>query len=562
VRRPPHHGPSRAERLLRVAGAAAFLAIAPCTASPAESFAIVAVGELPQGPDADLAELAHQLRAACRDRVGNVLDVPTMQARLRGQTDGATLSELDRAYGGALAVYQNGEFESALRTLRAIVEDIEALPEGREPYQQWIRATLRLAHAAATIGRNEEADAVLIRLLRIEPGFRADPDQYSPTYRRRMDDLRVRVRGMAQRRVTIVANGRAGSLFVDGRPSGTTPMTLFLPAGRYRIGGVSGALRVPSFQVDLTEEDRTVVLDFETAEAIRLTAGPGLALSTARRAEGLIRAGAWLDVDRLIVAARAFEGDAPFLVGSIYDVRRGALLREGSVRTVAGGVPSANIGALAAFLLTGAQQREVKARTPDAVVAAPRPDVARAAAEVPPTLSPRPSAEVAGGAPAAASAPRPVDPPATTRGSTVPAAVEPPPADAAAPPDLRPREALAARPTPPPDLLPVARPGQGAWKRPAAWVAGGLAVGLAGLAVNRRLAANDAYADAGELLGPDGALLSSSYGDRYRDLVRDGDAAARATWISAGASVAFAVVAGWLGGWPASPAGTSSSTGR
>src|SRR5512146_1362912 len=107
----------------------------------AESLAVLAVEDPPAGPDADLAELAHQLRAACRDRIGGVEDVPAMRARLLGQTSNATLSELDRAYGGALAVYQNGEFESALRTLHAIVQDIEALPEGREPYQQWIRAS-------------------------------------------------------------------------------------------------------------------------------------------------------------------------------------------------------------------------------------------------------------------------------------------------------------------------------------------------------------------------------------------------------------------------------------
>ena len=40
------------------------------------------------------------------------------------------------------------------------------------------------------------------------------------------------------------------------------------------------------------------------------------------------------------------EGGAQFLLGSIYDVRRGALLREGSVRMVAGSVPAVNLGAL------------------------------------------------------------------------------------------------------------------------------------------------------------------------------------------------------------------------
>jgi len=289
-------------------------------------------------------------------------------------------------------------------------------------------------------------------------------------------------------------------------------MTVFLPAGRYRIGGAAGALRVPSFEVDLTAEDRTVVLDFATAEALRMASGPGLALTPARRGEGLIRAGAWLDVDKLVVASRAVEGDAPFLVGAIYDVRRGAMLREGSVRTVAGSVPSANIGALAAFLLTGAQQREVRGRSSE---------VAAAVAPSPVDLRPDP-------APAAAAtadrllvqSPVPFQDGTASRGR---------------------RGWLEPRP----------------WMRPVAWLAGGSAVGFAGLAVNRRLAANDAYARAESLIGPSGVLASSSDLPRYRSLTAEGDTAARITWISAGASLVLGAAAGLLG-WssaepPASP---------
>ena len=539
-----HHGTAHAvsRRALPLLAALAhsLAALAPAGAS-AETLAVVAAGDPAHGIDPGLAELTHQLRAACRDRVGGVLDVPTMQARLLGQSAGATVSELDRAYGGALAVFQNGEFESALRTLRAIVEDIEALPEGREPYRQWIRAQLRLAHAASTIGRYDEADGALTRLLRVEPNLRADPDQYSPTYRRRMDEIRARVQALPQRRVTVVGAGRPGSVFVDGRPSGTTPMTLFLPSGRYRMGGAAGALRVPSFLVDLTDEDRTVVLDFETADAIRMASGPGLVLQAARRGEGLIRAGAWLDVDKLIVASRGVEGDAPFLVGAIYDVRRGSMLREGSVRTVAGTVPSVNVGALAAFLLTGAQQREVRARTPDAIVGAEPPVARLASTSAPaalPTAEPRPE-RISSSPPAAAVAPgqldlRPAPPAAPIPGISTASPVV---SGSGTPSGSRPW------------------PGGRRWVRPAAWVAGGCAFGFAALAVDRRLAANDAYDEAQTLLAPDEALISSTARARFDSLTADGDAAVRHSWISAGASVIFAAAAGFLGWTSSQPTG-------
>ncbi|HEX9051391.1 MAG TPA: hypothetical protein VF841_12740, partial [Anaeromyxobacter sp.] len=366
----------------------AAVAIALLAAAPAGAFerlGVVAVADPPAGPDADLAELAHQLRAACRDRVGGVEDVPTMRAHLLGQTSNATLSELDRAYGGALAVYQNGEFESALRTLHAIVEDLESLPESGDAYSQWVRAQLRLAHAAITVNRDAEADDALFTLARTDLAIAPDPDQYSPSYRKRFEGVKGKVRALPARRLVVTAEGRPGTVFVNGRALGTTPLSLWLPTGTYRIGGASDELRVPSFRVDLRSEDRAVVLDFGLAESLRVNAGPGLALPVARRGDGIVRAGAWLGVDRVVSVSRVFEGQAAFLLGSIYDVRRGALLREGSVRMVAGSVPSANLGALAAFLLTGQSSRDVVDRT----------EVARAAPSAPAAAAAPPVAAVA-----------------------------------------------------------------------------------------------------------------------------------------------------------------------
>jgi hypothetical protein len=578
----------------------------------AETVAVLAVGDPPNGPDLDLAELTHQLRAACRDRAGNVLDVPSMRGRLLGQLSGATVSELDRAYGGALAVYQNGEFESATRTLRAIVEDLEGLPESAEAYSQWIRARLRLAHASLAIGQPAAADEALLPLLRTDLDLRVDPEQYSPNYRKRLDDLRARVKALPRRRLTVLAEGREGTLFVNGRDLGRTPATVILPAGTYRIGGADGALRVPTFQVDLANEDRTVVLDFGLAEALRPNAGPGLAVAPERRAAGIIRAGAWLGADRLVVATVTREGSAAFLLGSMYDVRRGALLREGAVRMNAGSVPAVNLAALASFLLTGQSQRDVKERTPEQrEVPAPPLPAPIAAAPAPKKPEPAP-------APAPAVAPPPVAPPPVAATPPTSARAEPtrapvaPPAAPALPPSTPPRAAPAqAKPTteatspaqgpsseksaaavpatpgpgssahggaallaapavaakPRPDLsLPEPALGRAPsrasaprWMRPAAWVTGGLALGFGGLAVQQGAASNDAYSKANAMLGPNGLVIGDP--DHHAALVRDGDAAKRNAWISAGVATGLAVTAGILGwkSWPGDAAGEAAA---
>jgi hypothetical protein len=578
-------------------------------ASAMERLGVIAVADPPYGPDADLGELAHQLRAACRDRAGGIEEVSTMRARLLGQSSNATTSELDRAYGGALAVYQNGEFESSVRTLRAIVEDLEALPEDDDAYHQWKRALLRLAYTELTVENPREVEKALMTLARTDPNHPVDPEQYPPSFRRRFEEAKSRTRALPKRRLQVLAEGKPGIVYVNGRPMGTTPVVLSLPAGPYRIGGAAGALRVPSFRLDLEHEDRSVVLDFALAEALRVNAGPGLALPAAQRPYGIIRAGAWLGVDRIVVASRAEEGQAQFLLGSIYDVRRGALLREGSVRMVAGSVPSVQLGALAAFLLTGQSSRDVKDRTQEA----PReivPPLPVAALEAAPS-SPEPPLPVArlvvppaaaGAVPALQAAIRPASAPTPAPAPLAPAplvtasvspsappaakgAAAPRPPSIAAPKEPRARETappaatppspqvvaavplaaatLAAKPSltvalPPPDAAPSrtipvraspsesARHGARGWTRPTAIGAGALALGLTGFAVYQGMAASSAYADARALV-TDGGFASFPDAERYRALRDDGAAAQRNAYVSAGAAVAFAAAAGVFG---------------
>ncbi len=533
--------------------AAALLAAAPATAF--ETLAVLAAGDPPAGPDADLAELAHQLRAACRDRVGGVQDVPTMRARLLGQRSNATVTELDRAYGGALAVYQNGEFESAIRTLKAIVDDLESLPETDESYAQWTRAQLRLAHAALTIGREREADEAMYAVARTDLSTQPDADQYSPTYRRRFEGVKAKVRAMPSRRLQIAVEGPGGTVYVNGRPMGSAPLTLWLPAGTYRIGGAAGALHVPSFRVDLQAEDRAVVLDFALADALRVGGGPGLALPAARRSEGIVRAGAWLGADRVIAVSRVLEGDALFLLGSIYDVRNGALLREGSVRTVAGTVPAANLGALASFLLTGQSSRDVKDRTEHAR-AAPI-----AAAALPAAGATVAAGATDGGAAAALATPGTA---ARTAPAVAASAAKAPAAPAVAErstskaPAAAPSLAAVPRSFAPPAVEPsalTATAGPPRWMRPAAYGCAVLAGLFGAVAVQQGLTARQASSDASAMVGPGGALAPGSDPSRYDGLQSNADAATRNAYVSAGAAVAFAVTAGVLGWKSRAPVG-------
>jgi hypothetical protein len=105
----------------------------------AEAIGVVAVAD-PPGPSAELAELTHQLRLVVADRTTGVVSAAELRERMTGQTSSATLAELDRAHAGALATYQNGDFEGAVRTLRAVIDDLEKLPASEEAFSQWTRS--------------------------------------------------------------------------------------------------------------------------------------------------------------------------------------------------------------------------------------------------------------------------------------------------------------------------------------------------------------------------------------------------------------------------------------
>ncbi len=462
------------------------LALLPTSPRAADTLGVVAVAE-PPGPTPELAEVTAQLRSVVAERTDGVLDADKLRERMSGQTSTATLAELDRAYAGALATYQNGDFEGAVRTLRAVIDDLEKLPDSAEAHLQWTRAMLRLARSEQTLGRKDAGNAILERLVRASPMVKADPNQYPPSFEKQIDDVRAQVRALPQRKLMVQASAKGARVFVDGREVGAAPIGVTLPAGKHRVSGALGALRVPASTVDLVEDGQTVSLNFAMAEALRPGFGPGLALAAAGRPRALVTAGGFLGLDRLLAATFSTEGEVNYLVGTLYDVRRGMLLREGRVRLAAHTPPPGSLTALASFLITG--------QTSDLVAAV---------------------------------------------------SVQPTPAEPK-PPDLK-AASLAARPTEGPDLS--VRTGAEQPSKALGWTAFGsgiASVGLTAFAVVEGLSANSKYGDAKAMLGPDGALVPGADPAKYNQLVSDGDSAKKAAYIGAAGAVVTAAAAGILG---------------
>jgi hypothetical protein len=488
--------------------AAAFLA--PFAAGATEAVGVLAVSE-PPGPPPALVEATVQFRAVLAQHAPGVLDAAELRQRMVGQAPSTSLSELDRAHAGALATYQAGDYDGAIRTLRSVIDELEKLPDGEEAFAQWTRAMLRLARAEQTVGRRAESKAALLRLVRANPQVKVDLTQYPPSFAQQVEAAKAELAVLPKRKLSVTSSQKGVTVYVDGRQLGTAPVTVSLVPGRYRVSGATRELRIPGIQTDLSEADQVVSLDLALAGALRPDAGPGLALPREDRALKIVAAAASLGLDRVIATTTVVDADVSYLQGTLYEVRRGVMSREARVRLAGGLPPPGGLSALASFLMTGRTSALVSESAPAAL-----PPLAIA----PPAAAP----ETAPATPAVAA----------------PAA----PAAAAAAPDL----------SAPPPKDPFALLGAGERPRRSAvlqWspvVGTGLAVGLGAFATWSALKANDSYSKANALV-QNGALRLDSSPAEYNGHINDGNSArqlAAGTGIAAGVTLAASATLAYL----------------
>ncbi len=335
-------------------GAASLLSVAsllPTPAAAADTLGVVVVAE--SAPPPELVEITQQLRAAVAERAQGVLEPSQLRARMTGPSSQATLPEIERAYAGALASYQNGDFEGSVRSLRAIVDDLDKLPESAEVFKMWTRVMLRLGRSEGTLGHKAEARAALERLLRAAPNTKVDRNEYPPSFDKQVSEILAEIRSLPFRRLTVLGPAKGTRVFLEGRDLGMAPVSVEVPSGRYRVSGTYGGVRVPPTTVDLSQESQVITLAFEVAQALRPGFGPGLQLPEHDRPAKVVTAGAFLGLDRLLAASIVEDGGAEYLSGTLYDVRHGTLLREGRVRLMTRAAPGGSLEALAAFLITG-----------------------------------------------------------------------------------------------------------------------------------------------------------------------------------------------------------------
>jgi len=311
---------------------------------------------VPPGPGPKLIDVASELRRAIAERRADVVDRPVLRLRMTGPTSAAP-EEIDRAFEGARAASLAGDHQAAMKTLQSILEEVEKLPDSQQTFGQWVRAVTHLARLELDLGRREAARALLDRLVQAAPDVELDRDLHPGRFLQLLESARAAVRAGPSHRLEIGASMPGARIYVNRREVGRAPLSLHLARGQYRISAALPESRVLPFTVDLREADQRVAIDFAVPESLRPDLGPGLALPERDRSSRVIAAGGYLGLAELVAVQLLTEGGAEHAQGSLYDVRRGMLVREGRLRLQGGALPPGGAPALADYLLSGSNER-------------------------------------------------------------------------------------------------------------------------------------------------------------------------------------------------------------
>lgn len=340
-----------------IGGLAALLwSVGAHASGPAASAADVAVLGSGRCDDPGLQQAVGALRQSLASRPGARLLTTEATIDALGGPSRGSLADLKRRVAQAQTELFQQAHESSVRTLDAVISDLDGTPPGAERWALFLEAQALRAWNFQKMGQVAPAEAALERVLRLEPSWKPDGRSFPPSVGKMARDVSRRLSGRALATVKVRSEPAGLGVFVDGRPMGIAPLTLQLSRGSYRIeSAYDGRRGIPR----VMELVGAVELRFERDldGALFADAGPCLAVrpDRAERLSRLVQLSAVLHVRRVVdVRIEQPAAGERYLVASEVDGTSGQELREARVKWPPAGLPSGAVERLADFLTTGA----------------------------------------------------------------------------------------------------------------------------------------------------------------------------------------------------------------
>ncbi|GMU02470.1 hypothetical protein KH5H1_65900 [Corallococcus caeni] len=306
------------------------------------------------------AELSGQSKAfydALRARPEQrVLGVPEFAERLFPASS-RSFEDLQRQLDAAQDQFYEGRNARASQLLDDALRDIRRLPPGEPRWKLFAHAQLLHGLNQRAQGKTKDSDAAFLQVLRLQPKYQLDPDQYAPSIRQAFEKLRRDLARTPKVKLSLKSTLPASDVYLEGLGVGQTPLTLELPAGAYELSMVKGdAVSFPR-QVQAQGADTPLLVDLAYEGSV--TAAPFPCLSAAdgneeRTWSHAVRLGGTLGVEEVIVVRLERASSGPkWFAATVLNVEGGQKLREGGFKTQGLDAPGEALSALVDFVTTG-----------------------------------------------------------------------------------------------------------------------------------------------------------------------------------------------------------------
>jgi hypothetical protein len=197
----------------------------------AARLAVVAVGQC-SAPSSAIS--ARAFRALLQTKLGAELQSEGDTARPLGGLAERTLEEVERAVGAARKDFYAHQVETAIGHLKTLAVDVTRIAPSEKRWRVE-RDLLTLLAQAQLQSNSSAAEATVVSVLRVEPGYQPDTGLYPPSFRKFVDVLRARQAELPTNRLDVAVAPSGRPVYVGGFPAGTAPLSQHFPAGDYRV---------------------------------------------------------------------------------------------------------------------------------------------------------------------------------------------------------------------------------------------------------------------------------------------------------------------------------------
>lgn len=282
-----------------------------------------------------------------------------------------TIEDIERQVESARTLFYNGQNDRSLDLIKQALSELERAPTVGQPWRVLAPALTLQGVVLLTAGKKTDALDSFRRVLRVEPQYALNADDFTPGVIAQFEALRKELSRSRKSAVVVQSTPPGAEIVVEGRVIGTTPLKFELLPASYRLLVRSGD-RSSFLRVLTTPRDSLVQIDLASEGALA-TKSPLCLSATGKAAEAAaLKLANTVTADDVVIVRLEGAKDGPGqLAAARFEIRSGAMLREGRVLSPTKGKPAYE--ALATFLLTG--QGSAAVLTPEAAAKAIAPQV-------------------------------------------------------------------------------------------------------------------------------------------------------------------------------------------